>query len=198
MEKARGKILFVKVIFGLIALAVPLFLLAELQNILNGSLLTYQLIMTGIGVLAGVIVFFSTFFYKENGYVKQEKQPPFLKSLGICFKNKSFIIFEIIIMEICFELIQEASIRVPSSFSTTVGIIGALILGDAAISANIVSPILIIIVAFSGICAFTIPDNTLRFAIRMFRFMYIILGYISGFLGIALGFFIHFSIPPSV
>lgn len=104
------------------------------------------------------------------------------------------IIFEIIIMEICFELIQEASIRVPSSFSTTVGIIGALILGDAAISANIVSPILIIIVAFSGICAFTIPDNTLRFAIRMFRFMYIILGYISGFLGIALGFFIHFSI----
>ncbi len=104
------------------------------------------------------------------------------------------IIFEIIIMEICFELIQEASIRVPSSFSTTVGIIGALILGDAAISANIVSPILIIIVAFSGICAFTVPDNTLRFAIRMFRFMYIILGYIAGFLGIALGFFIHFVI----
>ena len=104
------------------------------------------------------------------------------------------IIFEIIIMEICFELIQEASIRVPSSFSTTVGIIGALILGDAAISASIVSPILIIIVAFSAICAFTIPDNSLRFAIRMFRFMYVVLGYIAGFLGIALGFFIHFII----
>lgn len=59
------------------------------------------------------------------------------------------ILFEILIMEICFELIQEASIRVPSSFSTTVGIIGALILGDAAVSANIVSPILIIIVAFT-------------------------------------------------
>lgn len=101
-NKARGKILFVKVIFGLIALAVPLFLLAELQNILNGSLLIYQLIMTGIGVLAGVIVFFSTFFYKENGYVKQEKQPPFLKSLGICFKNKSFIIFEIISFSITY------------------------------------------------------------------------------------------------
>lgn len=102
------------------------------------------------------------------------------------------IIFEIIIMEVSFELIQEASIRVPSSFSTTVGIIGALILGDAAVSANIVSPILIIIVAFTGISAFAIPDNSLRFAIRMFRFMYIILGYISGFLGIAFGFFIHF------
>ena len=64
------------------------------------------------------------------------------------------IIFEILLMEFSFELIQEASIRVPSSFSTTVGIIGALILGDAAISASIVSPILIIIVAFSAICAF--------------------------------------------
>lgn len=102
------------------------------------------------------------------------------------------IIFEIIIMELSFELIQEASIRVPSSFSTTVGIIGALILGEAAVSANIVSPILIIIVAFTGISAFAIPDNSLRFAIRMFRFMYIILGYLSGFLGIAFGFFIHF------
>lgn len=101
------------------------------------------------------------------------------------------ILFEIIIMEISFELIQEASIRVPSSFSTTVGIIGALILGDAAVSANIVSPILIIIVAFTGISAFAIPDNSLRFALRMFRFMYTILGYFAGFLGIALGFFIH-------
>lgn len=104
------------------------------------------------------------------------------------------ILVEIIIMEGCFELIQEASIRVPSSFSTTVGIIGALILGDAAVSANIVSPILIIIVAFSGICAFAIPDNSLRFAIKTLRFMYIILAYLAGFLGIAFGFFIHFLI----
>lgn len=102
------------------------------------------------------------------------------------------IIFEIVIMEVSFELIQEASIRVPSSFSTTVGIIGALILGEAAVSANVVSPILIIIVAFTGISAFAIPDNSLRFSIRMFRFSYIVLGYISGFLGIAFGFFIHF------
>ena len=107
------------------------------------------------------------------------------------------IIFEILIMEICFELIQEASIRAPASFSTTVGIIGALILGDAAVSANIVSPILIIIVAYSGICAFAIPDNGLRFSMRLFRFMYLILGYIAGFLGIGLGFFVQFLLLSS-
>lgn len=104
------------------------------------------------------------------------------------------IIFEILLMEFSFELIQEASIRVSSSFSTTVGIIGALILGEAAVSANIVSPVLIIVVASTGICGFAITDNSLWHATRMFRFMYIILGYMAGFLGIALGFFIHFII----
>lgn len=95
-------------------------------------------------------------------------------------------------MEISFELIREAGLRISSSFSTTVGIIGALILGDAAVSANIVSPILIIVVAFTGICSFSIPDFSLGFALRIFRFMYIILGYLAGFLGIAFGSFIQF------
>ncbi len=103
------------------------------------------------------------------------------------------ILFEILIMESSFELIQEASIRVSSSFSTTIGIIGALILGDAAVSANIVSPILIIIVAFTGICGFSIPNFSLKFSVRIFRFMYIILGYIAGFLGITFGAFVHFA-----
>ena len=95
-NEARGKILFVKVLFSLVSLAVPLVLLAELEKILNQSLQKYQLIMTVIGLVAGVIVFLSTFFYKENGYAKEEEQYPFFRSLKVCFKNKSFIVFEII------------------------------------------------------------------------------------------------------
>lgn len=79
-------------------------------------------------------------------------------------------------------------------FGQTIGIIGALILGEAAVNANIVSPILIIIVAFTGICSFSIPDFSLGFSIRIFRFIYIIAGYIAGFLGIGLVFFIHFTL----
>lgn len=108
------------------------------------------------------------------------------------------IIFEILLMEFSFELIQEASVRVSASFSTTVGIIGALILGEAAVSANIVSPVLIIVVASTGICGFAITDNSLWYAARIFRFMYTILGYMAGFLGIALGFFIHFIILSNI
>ncbi len=70
------------------------------------------------------------------------------------------IIFEILIMEISFEIIREAGLRVPSPIGPTLGIVGALVLGQAAVSAGIVSPILIIIVAITGISSFAIPDFT--------------------------------------
>lgn len=103
-------------------------------------------------------------------------------------------ILEILIMEVSFELLREAGLRVPTPFGSTIGIIGALILGEAAVSANLVSPILIIIVAITGICSFSIPDFSLSFSFRVFRFLYIILGYLCGLLGIASGLFIQIGI----
>ena len=71
-------------------------------------------------------------------------------------------------MEISFELIREASLRVPAPIGSTIGIIGGLILGEAAVSANLVTPLLIIIVAVTGICSYAIPDFSLNFTIRTF------------------------------
>lgn len=103
-------------------------------------------------------------------------------------------ILEILIMEVSFELLREAGLRVPAPFGSTIGIIGALILGEAAVNANLVSPILIIIVAITGISSFAIPDFSLSFTFRVFRFLYIILGYMCGLLGIASGLFLQFGI----
>lgn len=74
------------------------------------------------------------------------------------------------------------------------GIVGALILGQAAVSAGVVSPILIIIVAITGISSFAIPDFSFGFHLRMFRFLFIFLGYLAGFLGISLGLFTYISV----
>lgn len=71
---------------------------------------------------------------------------------------------------------------------------GALLLGDAAVSADIVSPILIIIVAITGITAFAVPDFSLSFHIRLTRFAYLIVGYLAGFLGIAFCLTFHITI----
>ena len=94
-------------------------------------------------------------------------------------------------MELSFELIREASIRVPSPVGQTIGIVGALILGQAAVDAGIVSPILIIIVSFTAICSFSIPDFSLSFHFRIMRFIYILLGAMAGFLGLAAGLCVH-------
>ncbi len=104
------------------------------------------------------------------------------------------VIFEILIMEISFEIIREASLRVPSAIGSTIGIVGALVIGQAAVSAGIVSPILIIIVAITALSSFAIPDYSFSFHLRLFRFLFILLGYAAGFLGIGTGLFVYISI----
>ncbi len=97
----------------------------------------------------------------------------------------------LLIMEIAFELIREAGIRIPGPIGPTLGIVGALILGQAAVAANLVSPILIIIVAVTGIGSFAIPDFSVGYSIRTLRFAYLLLASIAGLLGIALGIFVN-------
>jgi len=96
------------------------------------------------------------------------------------------VIVEIVFMELTFELIRESGIRVPAPIGTTIGIVGALVLGQAAVDANLVSPILVIIVAITGLASFIVPDATFNFSIRMQRFIFIIFGATMGFYGIGL------------
>ena len=102
-------------------------------------------------------------------------------------------IVELLIMEASFELIREAAVRVPGVVGVP-GIVGALILGQAAVAANIVSPILIIIVALTAIGNFTVVNFTLATAVRVTRFAYILLGATLGIFGIITGLFIHISL----
>ncbi|WP_066306826.1 spore germination protein [Bacillus sp. FJAT-29814] len=89
-------------------------------------------------------------------------------------------IIEILMMELAFELIREAGLRVPSPIGPTIGIVGALILGQAAVQANIISPIVIIVIALSGLSSFIISDVSMNFAIRISRFLMI---FSAGFMG---------------
>lgn len=100
-------------------------------------------------------------------------------------------IVEILLMEVSFELLREAGIRVPGIIGPTIGIIGGLILGQASVEANLVSPILVILVSVTGLASFAIPNYSLSFALRISRFVYIFLGWFLGFFGIAVGLFIY-------
>ena len=102
-------------------------------------------------------------------------------------------IIEILILEISFELIREAGIRIPGVVGPTLGIIGALALGQAAVAASIVSPLLIIIVAITGIGSFAIPDYNLSFTFRLLRFAYIFAAVALGMFGISILAFIQLA-----
>ncbi len=104
------------------------------------------------------------------------------------------LVAELILMTLAFELIKEASIRVPSPVGATLGIIGGLILGQAAVEANIVSPLLIIVVSLAGLGSFATPSVSLSRSISLMQLIYIILGGLAGLLGIVCGTFITSSI----
>ena len=115
-----------------------------------------------------------------------------LFSILVARENVPFpIIFELLLMEVSFELIREGGLRTPSAIGSTLGIVGALILGDAAVAANVVSPILIIVVAITGLSSFVIPNFSFGFHLRVYRFIFTILGYICGFLGIGIGIYVY-------
>ncbi|MBP2654811.1 MAG: GerA spore germination protein [Firmicutes bacterium] len=96
--------------------------------------------------------------------------------------------FEIVLMEFSFELIREAGIRVPGFLGSSIGIVGALILGQAAVYANIVSPIIVIIVASTGLASFCIPDYRMASAIRLLRFILLAFAATFGLVGLATAF----------
>ncbi|ACV63708.1 GerA spore germination protein [Desulfofarcimen acetoxidans DSM 771] len=100
-------------------------------------------------------------------------------------------VVEVLLMELSFEMIREAGLRLPGMMGSTIGIVGALILGQAAVQANIVSPILVILVAVTGLASFAIPNYSMSFALRIYRFFYIVLGASMGFFGITLGLSVH-------
>lgn len=96
------------------------------------------------------------------------------------------VILEVLLMEIAFELIREGGLRVPTPIGPTIGIVGALILGQAAVEANIVSPILVIIVSITGLSSFAIPEISLSHMMRIYRFIFLAFGATFGFYGMAI------------
>ena len=97
---------------------------------------------------------------------------------------------EAIIMEMFFALLMEAVVRMPRPIGATIGIVGGLVIGQSAVTAGIVSPIMVIIVAITAITTFVIPNYEVSTAFRLVRFLILIASAIIGFYGIMIGLII--------
>ncbi len=90
---------------------------------------------------------------------------------------------EILIMELAFELLREAGIRLPSPVSSTIGIVGGIIIGQAAVEAGIVSPSVVIVSALTGICTFVIPNIALVSGLRLTKYIVLLFSSLLGLYG---------------
>lgn len=94
---------------------------------------------------------------------------------------------EAILMIISFEILRESDTRIPSKMGTSVSILGGLVIGDAAVNAGIISPIMIIVVAISAISGLIFTSNALSQAIRYYRIFLLIIATFFGIYGIFIG-----------
>ena len=151
----------------------------------------YGAFLRALRFVAIVIALIVPGLYAALSLYHQEMIPTeLLMSLYRSRQNTPFPIFiEILLMELSFEIIREAGVRVPGVVGQTLGIIGAIVLGEAAVSAELVSPALIIVIAVTGLCGFVVPTHSLSFGIRISRFLFTIMGALAGFYGISLSIF---------
>jgi spore germination protein KA len=97
---------------------------------------------------------------------------------------------EALLMEVTFELLREAGIRLPRAVGQAVSIVGALVIGQAAVEAGIVSAVMVIVVSITAIASFVIPAYNMGIAIRMLRFGFMGLAASFGLYGIIIGLFL--------
>ena len=100
---------------------------------------------------------------------------------------------ELIFLELAFELIREAGVRVPGTMGNAIGIVGGLIIGQAAVSANLVSPIVVMIVAITALGSMALPNEEFASAFRLLKYMFLLLGGYLGIFGLVAGIYLTLS-----
>lgn len=99
-------------------------------------------------------------------------------------------LLEVLIMEFSFELLKEAGVRVPGPMGSTIGIVGGLIVGQSAVTAGLVSPIIVVVVAITALSSFAVTNEELSSALRLFKYFLIILSFCFGLFGVIGGLLI--------
>ncbi|MFA1819512.1 spore germination protein [Virgibacillus oceani] len=93
---------------------------------------------------------------------------------------------EALLMAVTMELLREAGARLPQTIGQTIGIVGGLVIGEAAVTAGVVSPIMVIVVAITAIASFSFPSYSTAIAFRMLRFAFMFAAALLGIYGIVL------------
>jgi len=98
------------------------------------------------------------------------------------------VFMEVMFMLLAFEVMIESGIRLPNKIGGAVSIVGGLIVGEAAMVSNLISPIVVVVIAIAAICGFIIPGQDMSNSFRIVRFAFVIIAEMAGLFGIAFAF----------
>lgn len=146
-------------------------------------------VMTVIRYFCLILTLFLPAFYVAITMYHQEMIPTQLMQAII--ESKQDVPFttpvEVLGMLVAFELLQEASVRLPNPVGDTLGLIGALIVGQSAVEANVISPLVVIVVGIAGIAGYTVTNLDMSSSARLGRIMLVVLALLFGMYGLAVG-----------
>lgn len=97
-------------------------------------------------------------------------------------------IIEALVLTVTFEILRETDIRTPSTLGSALSIVGALVLGDAAVNAGLVSPIMVIVIAITAISEMIFNVNDVSNVIKLWRLLFMVIASISGMIGVFISF----------
>jgi len=152
---------------------------------------TYMRIVRFIGLF--IALFLPGIYVALISYHTQLIPLELLSSIAETRVNVPFpVLAEVLIMELAFFMINEANLRIPSQVGMSISIIGALVLGQAAVQASIISPILIIVIALSGLGCYCMPNYGVTIAVIIYRLFIEVAAASAGLFGVVAGAFLIF------
>lgn len=147
---------------------------------------TFMRFIRYIGIATALL--FPSLYVAITSYHPEMLPLNLLLSIAAAREGVPFPAFvEALLMAFAFELLREASLRMPSAIGNTIGIVGALVIGEAAVSANLVAPQMIVVVSLTAIGSFTLPSIEASYPVRLLRFPLMILAALLGLYGVMLG-----------
>jgi spore germination protein KA len=138
-----------------------------------------------------VTLFLPAFYIAATTYQNQMLPVQLALSTQAAKQNVPFSsATEVLGLLLCFEILIEAGLRLPKTVGTAMSILGGIVVGQAAVTANILSPLVVVIVSLAGIAGFIVPNQDLSSGIRVIRFVLSVVAAVGGFFGLAIGLII--------
>jgi spore germination protein KA len=153
----------------------------------------YGLYLRLVRILAAFIIILLPAFYVAVNLYQPELIPTdiLLSLVSLKMRNPLPTIIELIIVTLILEILREAGFRGASKMSGPLTIVIGIILGMLSVFTNLINPVLLIVIALTGVATFLMPEYSVSMSFRMISYLYTLLAFVYGFIGIAFGAFLH-------